>query len=77
MTGKWHPSVTQARIEEMVVRRMTSLDNPGVSLGCGEEMDGVEPDARGYDCEACGEPRVFGADEVMIMMATGDCDADL
>lgn len=65
----WHASVTEDRLSEMVERRMCSLDNPGVCLTCGTEVDGVEPDAADYECEACGEPTVFGADEALMMMA--------
>jgi hypothetical protein len=32
-------------------------------------VHGVEPDARNYLCEACGERRVFGAEEILLMMA--------
>jgi hypothetical protein len=41
--------------------------NQGFCLACGEQQDGCEPDARGYDCECCGEPQVFGADEMLMM----------
>lgn len=67
----WHKSVTEERLSEMVERRMASLDNPGVCLSCGIEVDGVEPDAANYDCEACGDPAVFGADEALMMLAAG------
>ena len=29
--------------------------------------DGVEPDARKYKCPVCGEMRVYGAEEAMMM----------
>jgi hypothetical protein len=29
-------------------------------------VDGVEPDARRYECEVCGEHGVFGADELLV-----------
>ena len=45
------------------------LDNPGVCLACGEEAYGVEPDARNYTCEACGESKVFGLEEALMMGA--------
>lgn len=61
-----HPSLTQARVEEAVERRMSSLDNPGFCTACGQEQDGCEPDAREYPCEHCGEPAVFGADELLM-----------
>jgi hypothetical protein len=41
-----------------------TLDNPGFCLASGNEQEGCEPDARGYDCEACGEPQV--SDELML-----------
>lgn len=63
---KIHPSVTLARIEEAVERRMSSLDNPGFCAACGEDADGCEPDAREYECEACGEMCVYGADELLL-----------
>jgi hypothetical protein len=63
-----HPSITEARIVEACERWMTSLDNPGFCLACGHEQGGCEPDARRYECEACGEPRVYGAEELLIEM---------
>jgi len=66
---KIHPSLTQARILEAVHRRMSTLDNPGFCIACGEEIEGVEPDAREYECESCGEPAVYGADELMMETA--------
>ena len=41
--------------------------NLGFCLDCEEEADGCEPDAREYKCHACGEYRVFGAEEILIM----------
>ena len=63
-----HPSVTLDRVGEAVERHHTTLDNPGFCVRCGAEAEGVEPDAREYECEACGENGVFGADELLIMM---------
>jgi predicted RNA-binding Zn-ribbon protein involved in translation (DUF1610 family) len=39
----------------------------GFCTNCGEETDGVEPDARKYECPACGEKKVYGAQELLIM----------
>jgi hypothetical protein len=63
-----HPSITLERVMEAVERHNTTLDNPGFCLACGEEVEGVEPDARNYECEMCGEERVFGAEEVLMMI---------
>jgi hypothetical protein len=39
----------------------------GFCLSCKAEAYGVEPDARRYKCEECGELAVFGAQELLIM----------
>lgn len=66
---KLHKSLTPDVIEEAVQRRLTSLDNPGFCTDCGHEHEGVEPDAANYECEACGEPMVFGAEELLMRIA--------
>lgn len=65
---EWHPSISLDRIAEAVERYQTTLDNPGFCLSCGIEAGGCEPDAREYECEACGEPEVFGAEELLLWM---------
>ncbi len=42
-------------------------DNVGFCLKCGQEAMGVEPDARKYECESCGENAVYGASEILLM----------
>lgn len=42
-------------------------DMGGWCLACGNEAYGVEPDARKYPCESCGEKAVYGAQEALIM----------
>lgn len=39
----------------------------GFCLHCGNEAYGVEPDARQYTCESCGEKKVYGLEELLIM----------
>lgn len=40
----------------------------GVCLACGEVAWGdVEPDARGYECGACGAAKVYGAEDAAMM----------
>jgi hypothetical protein len=39
----------------------------GFCTACGSEADCVEPDARGYTCEVCGEDKVYGAQELLFM----------
>jgi hypothetical protein len=48
--------------------RATHDDNVGFCLACGQEtVGGVEPDARQYTCESCGQPKVYGLEELLIM----------
>jgi len=61
-----HASITEDRVTAMCMRQLTTTDNPGVCLACGEEADGCEPDAEGYTCEACGESCVMGAEQILI-----------
>jgi predicted RNA-binding Zn-ribbon protein involved in translation (DUF1610 family) len=60
--------VSGQRVVDACVRRRLSLDNPGFCLNCGVEVEGVEPDACEYQCEACGEPTVFGCEELLMDM---------
>jgi DNA-directed RNA polymerase subunit RPC12/RpoP len=39
----------------------------GLCLTCGAQAEGVEPDARHYECESCGAKRVFGMEELLVM----------
>jgi hypothetical protein len=52
-----------SQVEEAI----NSGDSVGFCVACGEEAYGVEPDARGYECESCGKHKVFGAEELVLM----------
>lgn len=40
----------------------------GGCTACGKVIEGgVEPDARNYECEHCGQKKVFGLEELVIM----------
>jgi len=39
----------------------------GYCRTCGEEVTGMEPDARNYECPSCGSSQVFGIEELLIM----------
>ena len=68
---KVHMDVTADRVIEAVERSQTSLDNPGFCIACGAAAEGVEPDARKYQCEACDEQGVYGAEELLMHLAFG------
>lgn len=44
-------------------------ENIGFCLKCGAEQEGVEPDARRYQCDECGALKVYGAEEILLSYA--------
>jgi len=54
---------------EQIIAAVESGDYIGICLACGEEQGGCEPDARKYLCESCGQHKVYGAEELLIMYA--------
>lgn len=38
----------------------------GFCVECGDQVYGVEPDARRYRCESCGARAVFGIEELLL-----------
>ena len=62
---KMHKTVTAERVMEAV----QADDHIGICVSCGLDQSGCEPDARGYECEACGERKVFGAEELLFHIA--------
>jgi hypothetical protein len=63
-----HPSITADRIMTAVNDGRTRLDDPGFCVRCGADALGVEPDTRQYECEVCGEPAVYGAEELLLCL---------
>jgi hypothetical protein len=51
------------------IEEIEQADNEmqGFCIVCGHLQDGCEPDARKYQCDECGERRVYGAAELAIM----------
>ena len=60
---KLHKSITPDRI----IAAVEADDCLGFCIACGDEAFGVEPDAENYECESCGECRVFGAEQLLFM----------
>lgn len=53
---------------DLVMAAVEDDDGTGFCLACGAQASGCEPDARDYQCDSCGEKRVFGAMEVLLMV---------
>ena len=53
--------------QDWIIAAVENDENAGFCLACGDECEGVEPDARRYECDACGAHKVYGAEELMIM----------
>jgi len=43
------------------------INDGGICRHCGEYTYGIEPDARGYTCDACGRDEVYGIEELLRM----------
>jgi hypothetical protein len=66
---KLHESITPERVTDAVKESMFDLSNPGFCVDCGDDTDGVEPDARNYKCHVCGHMSVFGAEELLFHLS--------
>jgi hypothetical protein len=67
--NKNRPKNKLSNILETAMRQcQEDTGTQGVCLACGEEQTGVEPDARNYECESCGERQVCGCEEILIML---------
>lgn len=60
-----HKDITAERVMEAIEQD----DNVGFCKSCGSEQHYCEPDARNYECEACGAMEVFGAEELLLSVA--------
>lgn len=63
-----HSSITIVRVLAACGQHNSSLDGPGFCKNCRADAEGVEPDARNYECELCGAFEVFGAEEMLMAM---------
>ena len=52
---------------DVVIDAIENYEGVGFCLKCGFWQYGCEPDARGYECDECGEKAVYGAEEIMVM----------
>lgn len=68
MYGKAYRSKGGRTLYRPVLESEDEMDGvTGWCLGCGQEAHGVEPDAREYKCEGCGESLVYGIEELLLM----------
>ncbi len=51
---------------DRIIAAIEADDGLGFCTACGEEQYYCEPDAREYECETCGEHKVFGAEELLF-----------
>jgi hypothetical protein len=50
-----------------VMEAATNGDGTGFCIACGSEQQYCEPDASEYDCDDCGESKVYGAEQILLM----------
>jgi len=53
---------------DQIMEAVEADDNIGFCTACGAEHYGIEPDARKYTCEECGENSVYGAQELLMRL---------
>ena len=60
--------ITLDQVMAACERTMFRDEMIGFCLACGEEVSNIEPDAQRVTCEVCGEPKVYGAEELLFRM---------
>ena len=63
--------MTKVRIRQVlhyIESNIQNRKNIGICIACGEEQDNCEPEARYYRCDNCGARKVFGAEELLLML---------
>jgi hypothetical protein len=53
---------------DQIMEAVEADDNIGLCTASGAEHYGIEPDARKYTCEECGENSVYGAQELLMRL---------
>jgi len=54
---------------DMIIEAVESGEDMGFCIACGAEAYNVEPDARKYECDECGAEKVYGAEELLMMVS--------
>lgn len=58
---QWKPSF------EWIETAVRNDNMEGFCLACKNEQMGIEPDAGKVQCDACGEYKVYGAEQLLLM----------
>ena len=58
---------TQYKPSEKDLMRGVEDGSIGFCLACGAIANCIEPDATKYTCQSCGAPKVYGAEELLLM----------
>jgi hypothetical protein len=61
------PKSKPADLQARALEACENGDYVGFCLACGNEQEQCEPDGRRRKCEACGEFKVYGAEEIILM----------
>jgi hypothetical protein len=64
-----HPSITMDLVLEAMDRSPSETDALGFCLACGESVREIATSTRRETCGFCGCPAVFGAEEIMFILA--------
>ena len=59
----------KASLLKKAMRAVQNDEMVGYCLACGAEADCIEPDARKYKCESCEALKVYGAEELVLMLS--------
>lgn len=60
--------MAKINIDAVIAAAENDEEYIGFCIACGAEAYDVEPDARRYECDDCGKEKVYGAQEILLMM---------
>ena len=60
--------IDRETVMRLAQESILGTSNDGLCTSCGHIQSGVEPDARGYECECCGERAVYGAEWLLFTL---------
>jgi len=62
-------NLTMEILESALRESLFGMRSIGFCMACGEEHDHVEPDAKNYECNSCGEMEVCGVTYLYMCFA--------